>query len=91
MEFTSQAKENMAQFILNKREEIINKFCLDDEQFSLVLHWFTKEPTLHDEDDNTPVLVIKDESKPPKKDNMEWISIRMADAIEYARQGDKKE
>ena len=85
MEFTNQAKEDIVQYIRNKREEIMRKFCLDNKKFELVLHWFTNEQILHDENDNTPVLIKKDQTKPESKDNMEWVSIRLADAIEYAR------
>jgi len=85
MEFTNQAKEDIVKYIKHKREEIIRKFCLDNKKFELVLHWFINEPILHDENDNTPVLVKKDDTKPGIKSNMEWVSIRLADAIEYAR------
>tara|TARA_B100000965_G_scaffold54894_2_gene41351 strand:+ start:8218 stop:8511 length:294 start_codon:yes stop_codon:yes gene_type:complete len=85
MEFTNQAKENIVQYIQNKRKEIIRKFCLDNKQFELILNWFTLKPILHDENDNTPVLIKKDKSKPEHKNNMEWVTIRLADAIEYAR------
>tara|TARA_B100000579_G_scaffold361328_1_gene318983 strand:- start:431 stop:724 length:294 start_codon:yes stop_codon:yes gene_type:complete len=85
MEFTNQAKENIVQYIQNKRKEIIRKFCLDNKQFELILNWFTLKPILHDENDNTPVLIKKDKSKPENKNNMEWVTIRLADAIEYAR------
>ena len=85
MEFTNQAKENIVQYIQNKREEIIRKFCLDNKQFELVLNWFTIKPILHDENDNTPVLIKKDNNKSENKNNMEWVTIRLADAIEYAR------
>tara|TARA_B100000579_G_C22554060_1_gene721179 strand:+ start:298 stop:591 length:294 start_codon:yes stop_codon:yes gene_type:complete len=85
MEFTNQAKENIVQYIQNKREEIIRKFCLDNKQFELLLNWFTIKPILHDENDNTPVLIKKDNNKSENKSNMEWVTIRLADAIEYAR------
>ena len=85
MEFTNQAKEDIVQYIQNKRKEIIRKFCLDNKQFELILNWFTLKPILHDENDNTPVLIKKDKSKPEHKNNMEWVTIRLADAIEYAR------
>ncbi|MBI65498.1 MAG: hypothetical protein CMG64_04320 [Candidatus Marinimicrobia bacterium] len=86
MEFTNQAKEDIVQYIQNKREEIMRKFCLNNQTFELVLNWFTKEKILHDENDNTPVLIIKDPSKPDNRKNMEWVSIRLADAIKYARE-----
>ena len=86
MEFTNEAKEDIVQYIQNKRKEIMNKFCLNNETFELVIHWFTKEKILHDQNDNTPVLLKKDPSKPSNKNNMEWVSIRLADAIEYARE-----
>ena len=60
-------------------------FFLDEKQFSLILHWFKNETSL-DKSDNTPVLVVKDLNKPPTKDNLELVSIRIADSIEYARQ-----
>ncbi len=85
MEFTNQAKDNIVEYIQNKRKEIIRKFCLDNKQFELILNWFTLKPILHDENDNTPVLIKKDKSKPEHKNNMEWVTIRLADAIEYAR------
>ena len=85
MEFTNQAKEDIVQYIQNKREEIIRKFCLDNNQFELVLNWFNNKPILHDENDNTPVLIKKDINIPENKNNMEWVTIRLADAIEYAR------
>ena len=85
MEFTNQAKEDIVQYIQNKRKEITRKFCLDNKQFELILNWFTLKPILHDENDNTPVLIKKDKSKPEHKNNMEWVTIRLADAIEYAR------
>ena len=85
MEFTNQAKEDIVIYIKHKREDIIRKFCLDNKKFELVLHWFVNEPILHDENDNTPVLVKKDNTKPENKNNMEWVTIRLADAIEYAR------
>ena len=85
MEFTNQAKEDIVKYIKHKREEIIRKFCLDNKKFELLLHWFVNEPILHDENDNTPVLIKKDDTKPNIKSNMEWVSIRLADAIEYAR------
>tara|TARA_Y100001970_G_C13679520_1_gene576993 strand:- start:106 stop:399 length:294 start_codon:yes stop_codon:yes gene_type:complete len=93
MEFTNQAKENIVQYIQNKRKEITRKFCLDNKQFELILNWFTLKPILHDENDNTPVLIKKDKSKPEHKNNMEWVTIRLADAIEYARnhQSNKKD
>ena len=86
MDFTNEAKGNMTQFILNKRDELMSKYCLDDEQFALMLHWFKNEPKL-DEDDNTPVLIVLDESKEAKGKNIEYVSIRFADGLEYARQG----
>ena len=85
MEFTNQAKDDIVEYIQNKRKEIIRKFCLDNKQFELILNWFTLKPILHDENDNTPVLIKKDKSKPEHKNNMEWVTIRLADAIEYAR------
>ncbi len=72
--------------ILNKRDWLMKTFCLDEKQFSLIEYWFKSEPSL-DKNDNTPVAVIKDENKPPTKDNLEWVSIRVADAIGYARTG----
>ena len=71
--------------IIDKQEFIMKTFCLDEQQFSLILHWFKNEPSL-DKSDNTPVLVVKDLNKPSTKDNLELVSIRIADSIEYARQ-----
>ena len=71
--------------IINKKENLMKTFHLNDKQFSLILHWFENEPSL-DKNDNTPVLVVKDVSKPSTKDNIEWLSIRIADSIKYARQ-----
>ena len=65
---------------------MMRKFCLNSETFELVLEWFTKEKILHDENDNTPVLLIKDPLKSDNRKNMEWVSIRLADAIKYARE-----
>jgi len=72
--------------IVNNKEYFMKTFHLDDKQIDLILHWFENEPSL-DKSDNTPVLVIKDENKPTTKDNIEWLSIRIADSIKYARQG----
>ena len=71
--------------IINKQEFLMKTFCLNEKQFSLILYWFENEPSL-DKSDNTPVLVVKDLNKPSTKDNLELVSIRIADSIEYARQ-----
>ena len=79
--------------VINKKKKILETYNLTEKEFGYMVYWFKNEPPLDGEEDN-PVLVSKDSTKPYKgcvtgldddKGNATWVSNRFALGLKYAR------
>ena len=85
--------------IIKKKDDIIKRFNLTEENFKHMLYWFKNKLPSDDSKTDNPTLVLKNQDKSYKgcttgldddKGNTTWVSNRFASALEYARSQGKK-
>ena len=85
--------------IIKKKDNIIKRFNLTEEDFKHILYWYKNKLSSNNTNLDNPTLALKNPDKSYKgcttgldddKGNTTWVTNRFASALEYARSHGKK-